>query len=301
MGADAAGLGIFLREIRSLRRLSTVEELELAAAIERHRKARQEARSRGESSFAHEVHDTALTLARQRLIEHNLWLVRSVAYRRRHCGVPFADLIQEGTLGLIHAVDRFDHHRGVRFSTYAFWWVRRAVSRAIGQQRRTVRLPLYLQDAILRYEQATERLKQSLKREPTGVEVRQALGINGATATRLLCAQQSELSLQARPLGEDSASLEEQLSDPEASDAPALIDRQRAVEALAAVLGTLDAREQSVVRRRFGFEDREQETLERIADDLRVSRQRTLQIEQKALGKLRKRAVARGLWGTSFN
>ena len=266
-----ANLAVYFGEIARIPLLSREEELQLAR-----RAAAGDER------------------AKQRLIEANLRLVVQVARRYLNRGLPLPDLIEEGNLGLLRAVEKFDGERGVRFSTYATWWIRHAVTRALANQARTVRLPVHVQMLLARYVREQKRLTQELGRAPSPSEMAKALGTGEEQIAELEELRQPTLSLDA-PSGDETRRLSDIIPDVSADPADALtrLFRQRAD--LAAVLDDLAPNERTVLRRRFGLEGDEPETLETIGRRLGLSRERVRQIEGGGLRKLRALLAARGV------
>ena len=266
-----ANLAVYFGEIARIPLLSREEELQLA------RRA-----AAGDES------------AKQRLIEANLRLVVQVARRYLNRGLPLPDLIEEGNLGLLRAVEKFDGERGVRFSTYATWWIRHAVTRALANQARTVRLPVHVQMLLARYVREQKRLTQELGRAPSPAEMAKALGTGEEQIAELEELRQPTLSLDA-PSGGETRRLSDIIPDVAANPAATLtrLFRQRAD--LAAVLDDLAPNERTVLRRRFGLEGDEPETLETIGRRLGLSRERVRQIEGGGLRKLRALLAARGV------
>ena len=266
-----ANLAVYFGEIARIPLLSRDEELQLA------RRA-----AAGDES------------AKQRLVEANLRLVVQVARRYLNRGLPLPDLIEEGNLGLLRAVEKFDGERGVRFSTYATWWIRHAVTRALANQARTVRLPVHVQMLLARYVREQKRLTQELGRAPSPSEMAKALGTGEEQIAELEELRQPTLSLDA-PSGDETRRLSDIIPDVSADPADALtrLFRQRAD--LAAVLDDLAPNERTVLRRRFGLEGDEPETLETIGRRLGLSRERVRQIEGGGLRKLRALLAARGV------
>jgi RNA polymerase primary sigma factor len=266
-----ANLARYLREISRIPLLSRAEELELT------RRAR--------------AGDPA---AKQRLIEANLRLVVQVARRYLNRGLPLADLIEEGNLGLMRAVEKFEPERGVRFSTYATWWIRHAIVRALANQARMIRLPVHVEMMLGRYAREHQRLTQVLGRPPSPAELGQALGLSEEQVRELDELRQPPVSLDA-PVNEQGR-VADLVADPAADPSEAALSalfRQRAD--LVSVLDDLTENERLVVRRRFGLDGEDPETLEAIGRRLGLTRERVRQIQASALRKLRALLRARGV------
>ena len=255
---------MYLKEIGKVQLLSADEEIELAKRME-------------EGDLA----------AKKRLAESNLRLVVSIAKRYVGRGMLFLDLIQEGNLGLIKAVDKFDYRKGYKFSTYATWWIRQAITRAIADQARTIRIPVHMVETINRLIRAQRQLLQELGREPQPEEIAQAMGVTVEKVREIQKISQEPVSLET-PIGEEEDShLGDFIQDdnvPVPADAAAFsLLRQQLDE----VLDTLTEREQKVLRLRFGLSDGRSRTLEEVGKEFNVTRERIRQIEAKALRKLR--------------
>jgi RNA polymerase sigma factor (sigma-70 family) len=237
----------------------------------------------------------AMMERKNRFVWHNLKLVVSVAKDFRGSGFAFSDLIQEGNAGLIRAVEKFDWRRGHKFSTYAVWWIRQALIRAIQNHSRTIRLPSHQHDALRAYAQARARLRLEHEGEPTSEEIAEAMGITPAEVEELAAMAPEMVSLDAEVAGRDSIRprrLEEVLSDPDAESALDDIERSRLADQARRGLSRLDDRERSILTWRFGLDGGEEHTLQEIGERLGLSRERARQLEARALAKLRTSSAA---------
>lgn len=255
---------MYLKEIGKVNLLTPEEELDLAKRM-----------SEGDE------------LAKKRLAEANLRLVVSIAKRYVGRGMQFLDLIQEGNLGLIKAVDKFDYTKGYKFSTYATWWIRQAITRAIADQARTIRIPVHMVETINKLVRVSRQMVQELGREPTPEELAQELNMSVEKVREISKISQEPVSLET-PIGEEEDShLGDFIPD---DDAPAPSEAASFVllkEQLVEVLQTLQPRESEVLKLRFGLKDGRQRTLEEVGKEFNVTRERIRQIEAKALRKLR--------------
>jgi len=263
---------MYLKEIGKVPLLSAEEEIELAKKMEE-----------GNED------------AKKRLAEANLRLVVSIAKRYVGRGMLFLDLIQEGNLGLIKAVEKFDYRKGYKFSTYATWWIRQAITRAIADQARTIRIPVHMVETINKLIRVSRQLLQELGREPTPEEIAGEMNMSVDRVREILKISQEPVSLET-PIGEEEDShLGDFIQDdnvPVPADAAAFTLLK---EQLVEVLGTLTEREQKVLRLRFGLDDGRARTLEEVGKEFNVTRERIRQIEAKALRKLRHPSRSRKL------
>ncbi|MCK8676965.1 RNA polymerase sigma factor [Streptomyces lichenis] len=307
--AEAAGTGgaaadlfrQYLREIGRIPLLSAAEEVELARRVEAGLFAEEKlARTRDlDTRLAHDLDRLVVMgrIAKRRLIEANLRLVVSVAKRYIGRGLTMLDLVQEGNLGLIRAVEKFDYTRGYKFSTYATWWIRQAMSRALADQARTIRVPVHVVELINRVIRVQRGLLQERGCEPTREEVAAHLGLAPERVGEVLRLAQEPVSLHT-PVGEeDDVALGDLIED---GDAPSPVESAAFLllrQHLEAVLSTLGERERKVVHLRYGLDDGRPRTLEEIGRLFGVTRERIRQIESKTLGKLRDHAYAEQLRG----
>ena len=255
---------VYLKEIGSVKLLSTEEELELAQRI-----------AEGDEK------------ARDKLTESNLRLVVSVAKRYLGRGMNLLDLIQEGNLGLIKAVEKFDYSKGFKFSTYATWWIRQAITRAIADQARTIRVPVHMVETMNKVRKVSGQLLHNNGREPTAEEVAEELELSTDKVREIMRASQDPLSLET-PIGEeDDTHLVDMIQDSDAEEPVEETSHTLLREQLLDIMKTLSPREQKVLKMRFGLLDGRARTLEEVGYEFDVTRERIRQIEAKALRKLR--------------
>jgi RNA polymerase primary sigma factor len=227
-----------------------------------------------------------MTAVKNRFIEHNLKLVVAIAKDYRNLGLSFPDLIQEGNLGLIRAVEKFDHRRGFKFSTYAVWWIRQALVRAIQNHSRTIRLPSHVHDRLQRSQRVKAELTGKLGREPTAQELAPALGTDSDALEALDRLSREAISLESTVAGTEKR-LEDFVADPGSSIPDGGIDDDRLRVGVGHLIGALTDREQLILRLRYGLGGEEEHTLEQIGQSLGLSRERVRQLEARALKKLR--------------
>ncbi len=291
-------ISLYLKEIGRVRLLTAEEEVDYARRIEMGRLARHEYYDEPDEAvqredLVHVMFDGKL--AQDCLIKANSRLVVSVAKKYIGRGVPFLDLIQEGNIGLIRAVKKFDHRLGYKFSTYATWWIRQAVTRAIADQGRTIRVPVHMYEQINRVTRATRDLAQQLGRDPTMEEVAVALEMSPDKVKQVMQVAERPLSLEMTIHEEDDASLTDFIEDDEVASPAFTASRQQLRDVLNEVLDTLSPREVRILQLRFGLVDGYNYTLEEVGRKFGVTRERVRQIESQALGRLRHPSRSRKL------
>ncbi|MEI6775468.1 MAG: sigma-70 family RNA polymerase sigma factor [Chloroflexales bacterium] len=292
---------LYLREIGQVALLTATQERDLAIQIadgkmarrrledENYRDGRE--RAKLEIMVAHGMD------ARRRLIQANLRLVVSVA--KKYIGSPmaFMDIVQEGNIGLMRAVEKFDYTRGNRFSTYATWWIRQAVTRSISEQSRLIRLPVHLSESLVHLRRAIYKLEQQFEREPTPEEIAHALGLSLRKVKRLLQASIQSISLEQPINNTGEGSISEVFAD-ESLETPMEIAAQNMLlQDLSAALNDLPERERTILQLRYGLLDGQHRTLEEVGVTFGITRERTRQIESDALRRLRHPSVGRRLHG----
>ena len=283
---------VYLKEIGRVPLLTPEEEVNLALTI----KAGSEAKEKYDAdpdALSEEEKAACLkaikkgVAARKRLSEANLRLVVSIAKRYVGRGMQFLDLIQEGNLGLIKAVEKFDHTKGFKFSTYATWWIRQAITRAIADQARTIRIPVHMVETINKVKKVSSQLLHEQGKEPTAEEIAERLEMSVDKVREIMRVAQEPVSLET-PIGEEEDShLGDFIPDAEAPVPAEVASHTLLREQLSEVLDTLTEREEKVLRLRFGLVDGRPRTLEEVGKEFNVTRERIRQIEAKALRKLR--------------
>ena len=285
-----APVALYLREINRVPLLTPEEEVELARQIEEGTRAKKRLQKGVDPQEKAELEAIVARgeEARRRLTEANLRLVVSVAKKYMGRGLPFLDLIQEGNIGLQRAVEKYDYRRGFKFSTYAHWWIRQAITRAIADQARTIRVPVHMIEQIGNLFRVSHRLEQRLGREPTAEEMAREMRTTPERVRQILRAARQPISLET-PVGEEAEStLADFITEREALTPAEAVAQQLLKEQIEGALDQLSERESYVLRLRFGLEDGRNRTLEEIGEDLGVSRERVRQIESEALAKLRR-------------
>src|SRR5437660_10232457 len=259
------GIKIYLREIGQIPLLTPQQEIELAAKIKR-----------GDRE------------ARALMIRSNLRLVVKIAHDYANLGLPLLDLISEGNIGLMKAVERFDPAKGGKLSTYAAWWIKQSIKRALANQSKTIRLPVHLVDKISKMRRTAMKLQEVLGREPTDEELAEELGMTASRVAQLRTAAIRPASLDA-PIGdEDSNNLSEGVQDENASTPYEQLEEKTVSAMLQEMVKTLDSREATILRYRFGLDGGSEKTLEEVGQKFGVTRERVRQIQNIALAKLRK-------------
>jgi RNA polymerase primary sigma factor len=294
-GGSADPVRTYLKEIGRVRLLTAADEVALATRIGAGLQARATLAELADREGPGDAADLkglrALVAdgeeAQRALIQANLRLVVSIAKRYVGRGMLFLDLIQEGNLGLMRAVEKFDHTKGFKFSTYATWWIRQAITRAIADQARTIRIPVHMVETINKVIRVQREMLQQLEREPTTEELAAKVGLSPTRIREIECISLDLLSLDS-PVGEeDDSNLSDFIQDMQADSPADAATRKLLNEAVLEALEELNDRERQVVRLRFGLEDGQARTLEEVGREFGVTRERIRQIESKTLAKLR--------------
>ena len=297
-GVSADLVRAYLNGIGRTRLLTAVQEVELAKRIEAGLFAEDKL---GSGSLADEGLRADLATiveegraAKDHLLEANLRLVVSIAKKYMNRGLPLLDLIQEGNIGLMKAVDKFDYRRGYKFSTYASWWIRQAIARAIAEQVRTVRIPVHMTETLSRVNRVTHELVQVVERKPTPEELGHRLDLPADKVREILAIVNKPISLET-PVGDSDSQLADFIEDTTFGSPVTYVMDQDLAHNIARILSTLTPREEQVLRMRFGIGGETVHTLEEIGRGFHLSRERIRQIEVKALKKLRHPCRSRGL------
>ena len=292
-------ISLYLKEIGRIPLLTAEQEVELSKRMEAGRTARRRLNKDGQLDLDERQKLKAVMrdgkAAQEHLVKANSRLVVSVAKKYVGRGVPFLDLIQEGNIGLIRAVKKFDYRRGYKFSTYATWWIRQAVTRAIADQGRTIRVPVHMYEQINRLARVSRSLVQELGRDPTTDEIAVELGISSKKVERIIKVSQRPLSLEM-PVGEeDDSFLGDFIEDSEAPSPTEQASQQLLREQIDDIFSSLTPREVRILQLRFGLVDGYAYTLEEVGKKFGVTRERIRQIEAQALGRLRHPSRSRKL------
>ena len=283
---------IYLKEMSQVPLLSVEEEVALAKRIEEGRKGKTQLAKGNSHIKANKRAELEATvtdglLAREHIIKANTRLVVSIAKKYLGNGVPFLDLIQEGNLGLMRAVEKFEYQRGYKFSTYATWWIRQAITRALADQGRTIRVPVHMSDRIRKLHQVSRQLEQVWGRKPTPEELAEEMELEPSKVRWMLRVSRHPVSLE-RPVGEEEDSeLGNFIEDMDAPTPPDAAYHHMLQEKLEDVLATLTPREARILRLRYGLQDGESRTLKEVGEMFGLSRERIRQLEKEALRKLR--------------
>ena len=291
-GGTSDAVRMYLREIGQVDLLTVEDERRLAQLIEEGKLAAERIDQEGESLTSVEERMLLRAVSRgerakSELTQANLRLVVSIAKRYSGRGMQLLDLIQEGNLGLMRAVDKFDHTKGFKFSTYATWWIRQAITRSIADQARTIRIPVHMVEHMNRVTRAKRQMHQELEREPTIDELAVRVQLDPDRVRELLRISQDPLSLDS-PVGEeDESNLGDFIEDSSVDSPDDAATRTMLHAAVGEVLGELSEREQEIVRLRFGLDGGRAKTLEEVGQEFGVTRERIRQIEAKTLAKLR--------------
>ena len=291
-GSTSDAVRMYLREIGQVDLLTTEDERRLAQLIEEGKIAAQRIDEEGSTLASAEERLLMRAVSRgerakSELTQANLRLVVSIAKRYSGRGMQLLDLIQEGNLGLMRAVDKFDYTKGFKFSTYATWWIRQAITRSIADQARTIRIPVHMVEHMNRVTRAKRQMHQELEREPTVEELAERVQLEPDRVRELLRISQDPLSLDS-PVGEEDESNLGDFIEDSSVDSPAdAATRMMLHDAVTEVLGELSEREQEIVRLRFGLDGGRARTLEEVGQEFGVTRERIRQIEAKTLAKLR--------------
>jgi RNA polymerase primary sigma factor len=291
-------VSLYLKEMSRVPLLSVDEELDLAKRMERAARARVQLTKHNGRTPPRRRQDLELVIqdgfiARDYLIRANTRLVVSIARKYMGHGVPFLDLIQEGNLGLIRAVEKYDYQRGFRFSTYATWWIRQSITRAIADQSRTIRVPVHMADRLRLLYKTSQEMEQELGRVPTVDELATELAVDGSKVEWMMQVAQPTISLESPVGDEDDTDLGMYVEDVNSPSPAQIVYQNMLCERVDQVLATLSPREARILRLRFGLGQDRPYTLEEVGQKFGLTRERIRQIEGKALRHLRQPCVAR--------
>ena len=291
-------ISLYLKEMASVPLLKPEEEVRLAKQLEQGKIARRRLERNGQNPALREKYFREIELgngARAHLIKANTRLVVSIAKRYMGQGVPFLDLIQEGNLGLMKAVEKFDYRRGCKFSTYATWWIRQSITRALAEQGRIIRLPSHVGDRIRKVYRTAQQLEQDGGQKPTPGEIADRMGIDPSKVRWLLKVSRRPLSLE-KPVGEEEDSeLGEFIEDEDSPTPTDSVTQNLLAEKMEEILSTLSPREARILRLRFGLQDGRSYTLKEVGEKFGLTRERIRQIEREALSRLRHPSRSRKL------
>ncbi len=291
-------ISLYLKEMASVPLLKAEEEIRLAKQLERGKAAHRKLDREGQNPALREKYLREADVgaaARAHLIKANTRLVVSIAKRYMGQGVPFLDLIQEGNLGLMKAVEKFDYRRGCKFSTYATWWIRQSITRALAEQGRIIRLPSHVGDRIRKVYRTAQQLEQDGGQKPTPAEIANRLGVEPSKVRWLLKVSRRPLSLE-KPVGEEEDSeLGEFIEDEESPTPTDTVTQNLLSQKMDQVLATLSPREARILRLRFGLQDGRSYTLKEVGEKFGLTRERIRQIEREALNRLRHPSRSRQL------
>ena len=279
---------IYLEEAGKVALLSRDQEVDLAKRIEAGRAASKKlARGNGHNSKALNSIIEDGVRAREHLILANLRLVISVAKRYQNLGLPLLDLIQEGNLGLMRAIKKFDYRRGYKFSTYATWWIRQAISRAVADKGRVIRLPVHVHTQLRQIKKAKQRLRNELEREPSAREIAAQVDIKPQRIRELMRQTQASITLDNPDADDEDAAMFERIPDEDAPDPAEQLSQVENVKSIETLLELLTPREERILRLRFGLQGSKPLSLGAIGEKIELTRERVRQIEEAALDQLR--------------
>ena len=297
IAADDA-IRLYFKEMSQIPLLTREQEVELASRVKQGRDAQRQLMGNGHDPQERAGLKSIIEQgeeARRHLIQANTRLVVSIAKKYTGYGVPFLDLIQEGNMGLIRAVDKFDHRRGTKLSTYATWWIQQSISRALSEQGRTIRIPIHMGDRIRKVYKAAQRLEQEQGHKPTPEEIAEEMYLDPSKVQWMMTASRQPISLE-KPVGEDEQSELQHFIEDEQAPAPSDVASQHwLADEMEEALTTLTPREAYILRLRFGLQDGYSYTLKEVGEKLGLTRERIRQIESEALRRLRHPSRSRKL------